>query len=122
MEDIRIERIIEPQNIVHIKEVEKNDKIKPELKQTGSENNFTKIEDSFAPEVDLDKLLEKANQMADKSNKEITFKLDTEGNPPVIVVSDKETGKVIRQIPSEEMIRLNDKMEDYIGLIFNRRY
>ncbi len=38
-----------------------------------------------------------------------------------IVITNKETGKVIRQIPSEEMVRLSDNMEEFVGMIFNGR-
>ena len=36
-----------------------------------------------------------------------------------VTVYEKDTGKVIREIPPEEFQRLNEKMEELIGLIFN---
>lgn len=36
-----------------------------------------------------------------------------------VVVSDKETGKVIREIPPKELQNLYTKLEELIGLIFN---
>jgi flagellar protein FlaG len=36
-----------------------------------------------------------------------------------VTVYEKDTGKVIREIPPEEFQRLNEKMEEVIGLIFN---
>ncbi|MBI4632682.1 MAG: flagellar protein FlaG [Deltaproteobacteria bacterium] len=38
-----------------------------------------------------------------------------------IVVSEKETGKVIREIPPKELQNLYMKMNELIGIIFNRR-
>ena len=36
-----------------------------------------------------------------------------------VVVSDQKTGKVIREIPSEELQKLYIKMNELIGMIFN---
>ena len=38
-----------------------------------------------------------------------------------VVVKDKETGEVIREMPPEELQRLHVKMEELMGLIFNDR-
>ena len=38
-----------------------------------------------------------------------------------VVVSDKDTGKVIREIPPEELQNLYVKMNELIGIIFNHR-
>ena len=122
MEDIRIEKFTGSPVTSAVQQVAESSKVKTGLTSTGSKKDEQEKETSVAPAVDMDKLVEKANQIANNSNKEITFKLDNEGDPPVIIVSDKETGSIIRQIPSEEMVRLNDKMEDFIGLIFNGRY
>ncbi len=121
MEDIRIERIAGSPAASVLPKVAGSDKIKTEL-TSAEKKDEQKKESTVVPEVNLDDLIEQANQIAYASNKEIDFRLDEEGEPPVIVVTDKETGEVIRQIPSEEMVRLNDKMEDFVGLIFNGRY
>jgi len=122
MEDIRIARITGSPVASTVPQVAGSNKVKTEI--TSSEPNIEKPEKEAkaVPEVDMDKLLEQANQIAHSNNKEINFRFDNEGDPPVIIVTDKQTGEVIRQIPSEEMVRLNDKMEDFVGLIFNGRY
>lgn len=38
-----------------------------------------------------------------------------------IVVTEKESGKVIREIPPEELQKLHMKMEELLGMIFNDR-
>lgn len=39
----------------------------------------------------------------------------------VAQLTDRETEEVIRQIPSEEILKLREKMEDIIGLLFNEK-
>jgi flagellar protein FlaG len=121
MEDIRIDRITGSPVTSAVPQVAGNAKVKTETSGETKKDNQEK-EKSVVPEVDIDKLIEQANQIASANNKEINFELGDQGDPPVIIISDKETGEVIRQIPSEEMVRLNDKMEEFVGLIFNGRY
>ncbi|KAA3617656.1 MAG: flagellar protein FlaG [Calditrichaeota bacterium] len=121
MEDIRIARIAGSPAASAVPQVAGSNKVKTEITSAETKNDHQK-DVSVVPDIDIEELVEQANQIADANNKEINFRMDNEGDPPVIIVSDKETGEVIRQIPSEEMIRLNDKMEDFVGLIFNGRY
>jgi len=43
-----------------------------------------------------------------------------EGEKLAITVVDKETGKVVREIPSKEIQQLYSKMSELAGLIFNK--
>jgi flagellar protein FlaG len=123
MEDIRIPKISGPPTATSsLPKVASGSKIKTEIASGDTKDNTQSKEPIVPVEVNLEQLVQEANQIANSNNKEINFEFDKEGDPPVIVVSDKETGEVIRQIPSEEMVRLNDNMEEFVGLIFDRRY
>lgn len=54
-----------------------------------------------------------------KSN--VTFAVDKDSGGVVISVSEAETQKLIRQIPSEEALKLLKRMNTAIGLIFNEK-
>ena len=43
------------------------------------------------------------------------------GEKIAVVVADKETGEVIREIPTKELQNLYAKMSEVAGLIFNRQ-
>jgi uncharacterized FlaG/YvyC family protein len=43
------------------------------------------------------------------------------GENIAVVVADKETGEVIREIPSKEIQNLYAKMSELAGMIFNRQ-
>ncbi len=122
MEDIRIARIAGAPAASAVPQVAGNKKVKADVASAETKDDQQQKEPSVVSEADIDKLVENANQIASAYDKEINFRVDKEGEPPVIIISDKETGEVIRQIPSEEMVRLNAKMEEIIGLIFNGRY
>jgi uncharacterized FlaG/YvyC family protein len=51
----------------------------------------------------------------------LTFSTYGKNNDQVsIIVAEKETGKVIREIPSRELQSLSTKMQELLGMIFNK--
>jgi len=66
-----------------------------------------------------------ANAIAEFLNQKVSFSYDTRIDQIVVKVIRGNTEEVIRQIPSEEMIKLitkfrQDFQNDFRGLIFNR--
>jgi flagellar protein FlaG len=50
---------------------------------------------------------------------ELSFSVDQSSDQIVVRVTDANTGKVIRQIPSEEMLRLSRNIKEMIGLFYD---
>jgi flagellar protein FlaG len=71
-------------------------------------------------ETDAQKIADKVNEHVKLFQTRLQFAYDAEKDKAKITVLDKESGKVIRQIPPEEMLSLIDKMEKIAGLIFNQ--
>lgn len=71
-------------------------------------------------EVDFEKLTESVNKFVRSVGTKLSFTFDDRTSQPVILVKDRESGDVIRQIPPEEMLALAEKLEDIAGIIFNR--
>jgi flagellar protein FlaG len=62
------------------------------------------------------------------NNRQLNFSVDEGSNKQVVKVTDAESGKVIRQIPSEEMLKLSERLQDLqtevgttVGLLFNEQ-
>jgi len=93
-------------------------KVRTEIKR---EENEEKAAQESKANVNVEEIVEKIQKRISSYNTSLEFKMDKEGKPPIVVVTDKETGQVIRQIPSEEVIQLRNRMEDLMGLIYNGR-
>ncbi len=93
-----------------------------EAQQENRINSAKEVEqkDKVLSDTERDKLIQKADNFVKALNTRITFRLDDESGSKIIV-EDKQTGKVLRQIPPEEFIDLNEKMDEIVGIIFNRR-
>jgi len=52
-------------------------------------------------------------------NKKLQFVVDHNSNEVVVKVIDKDTDKVIRELPPEELQRLHKNLREAIGLLFD---
>jgi flagellar protein FlaG len=52
-------------------------------------------------------------------NKKLQFVVDHHSNEVIVKVIDKDTDKVIRELPPEELQRLHTNLKEAIGLLFD---
>jgi flagellar protein FlaG len=52
-------------------------------------------------------------------NRKLQFVVDHSSNEVIIKVIDKETDKVIKELPPEELQRLHNNLKEAIGLLFD---
>ena len=74
------------------------------------------VEKDVAPE----KLEQVANELSDMMSlmrKGLAFKVDDNSGTHVVSVMDIDSGDVIRQIPSEEALRLAEKLSEVAGFL-----
>ena len=53
------------------------------------------------------------------SGRQLSFTFDDTSKELVVKVTDTRTGKLVRQIPSQEMLDLQDRIDSLVGVIFN---
>lgn len=85
-----------------------------------------KSKDAQAPETDISKreaeaMVDTLNEYTDALKTKLGFSLDKEAQEIVITVRNTETDEVIRQIPAEELLLIQEKMEELTGLLFNKK-
>ena len=47
--------------------------------------------------------------------------VDAETESIVARITEKKTGEVVRQIPSEDLLELKSKLEDLVGMLFDQK-
>ena len=63
------------------------------------------------PEIDTSALVEQINDFMVANSRNLQFRVDNSTNQTVITVVNPNSGEVIRQIPSEEALRLAAQMK-----------
>jgi flagellar protein FlaG len=76
--------------------------------------------------VDIEKMkaslqesLEKVNQLMRDGGRNLNFSMDEKLGGLVILVKNAETGEVVRQIPSDAVVRMAHSMDDFKGMLHN---
>ncbi len=80
-----------------------------------------KQEDKFTVE-EIEDLSKELNSYMDDLQTNLGFSIHEKIDDQVIVeITDRETGELIRQIPSEELLSIREKMAELTGLLFDQR-
>lgn len=64
-------------------------------------------------------VVQQLNQLVRELHRELHFSVDEASGDTVIKVVDRETDEVVRQIPSEEVMRLRKRLQEAAGMIFH---
>lgn len=96
----------------------------------GVASNFSEINNNNKKSVDtlmnnrreIDNALAELKRLADNSGRSLGFSKDPAVSGPVITVTDDQTGKVVRQIPVEVVVRVAHSIEKMKGLLFDKSF
>jgi flagellar protein FlaG len=68
------------------------------------------------------------SEILQTNNRQLSFSVDEDSNKQVVKVTDVVTGEMIRQIPTEEVLKLSERLQDLqldagtvVGLLFNKK-
>ena len=72
-------------------------------------------------DVQVKEAIAAANKAVAEHNSSIEFSVDPEHGTTIVRVVDTNTGDVIRQMPSEEMIQIAKVLDQFQGMLIRRR-
>lgn len=83
---------------------------------TSSERSAKTLEEN---RIALQKAIEELRAASKISGRELGFRVDNTTDRSIVTVSDAKSGKVIRQIPEEVVLRVAQSIEQLKGLLFD---
>lgn len=78
-----------------------------------------KEEEKELEREDVDKVLEFLNDSSTLFNLSLRFKIHDESSKIVVSVTNADTDEVIRQIPTQEVLDLAERLNEMVGVLFN---
>jgi flagellar protein FlaG len=72
-------------------------------------------------QLDIHRVAADIEQISQTFNKRLQFVVDHQSQEVFVKVIDKNTDKVIKVLPPEELQRLHRKLKETIGLLFNEK-
>ncbi|GAC20844.1 flagellar protein FlaG [Paraglaciecola arctica] len=89
------------------------------------------IEEQESIDVSAEQIENAVSQLSEfvkNNSRQLNFSVDEGSNKQVVKVTDSESGKIIRQIPTEEVLKLSERLQDLqtevgtaVGLLFNKQ-
>ena len=95
-------------------EVKNLEKIRKEVQENTKE--IQKISNE-----ELKKIIEEIRKKLDYLNKYLKIEIDQDLEIPIVKILEKETNRVIRQIPPEYLLELMKKIDQLLGILIDER-
>lgn len=86
------------------------------VNSTGNNSQSTDSAKNIS-EKDVKEAAEKIQDFVSMSNNQIQFSVDSDSGTPVVKIVDASSDKVIRQIPSEEVLAIAKALDKLQGLL-----
>ncbi len=99
--------------------VQRQQEISQNINTTNSE--VRNRQDKKEIQQHLNNTVKKLNEQMDSLNINIKFGFNDKIDTMFVDVTEKNTGRLIRKIPSEETMKLAEKMKEIIGMIFDQK-
>ena len=89
----------------------------------------SRVREPAAPKVEFDprkmqqelqEAVERLNKMMESGKRGLGFSVDNKINVTVVTVKDSNTGEVVRQLPSEAVLRVAHRIEDLKGILYSK--
>lgn len=73
------------------------------------------------PREDMKNLVERFRSQVQSIQRDLSFSVDDSTGDVVVKVIDGDSGTVVRQIPSEEILRLTERLDEMRSLMFEAK-
>ena len=83
-----------------------------DVKVSSMEGDKDKNETVLDNTLQLDEAVKKVSDFLNTQNRDLLFNVDEQTQRTVVTVKDSSSGEVIRQIPSEEVLKLADRIQE----------
>ena len=69
----------------------------------------------------LQEAVRSLNQQLESTKTGLGFSIDKSLNTPVVIVTNAQTGEVVRKIPTEQVLQMAHSIDDMKGLLLNAK-
>lgn len=107
---------------IQLKEVQELSKAEKE-KNVGSEQEVQNLQEEMyaIKEEDMQRFVEDVNEVLIPSKRHVQFEYHDDLNEYYVVVVDDESKEVVREVPSKKLMDMYAAMNEFIGLLFDKK-
>lgn len=93
-------------------------------KQNSADSNDTRSNKS----LNIESAVSEISDFLQSTNRQLSFSVDEKSDRQIVKVTDSESGEIIRQIPSEDVLALSERIKELqsdvgsaVGVLFNKQ-
>lgn len=93
-------------------------------KQNSADNSDTRSSKS----LNIESAVSEISDFLQSTNRQLSFSVDEKSDRQIVKVTDSESGEIIRQIPSEDVLALSERIKELqsdvgsaVGVLFNKQ-
>ena len=86
-----------------------------------SQDKAEKTKSSEPVSINVHKAIDKLNKLAESQKKDVSFSIDEASESQVIKVFKTQTGELIKQFPSEQILAMRARIRNNTGLLFDSK-
>jgi flagellar protein FlaG len=87
--------------------------------ESGQQNGAPSQHKGHLSEKELAAAVQELNAAMKVVNTNLSFSIDNITKQTVVTVTDAQTHEIIRQIPTEEMLKVSDRIAELLGVMFD---
>lgn len=92
-----------------------------EIKESIPKEIEKDLDDKKVSKEELEKAINQLNELLKPTYTSVQFKLHDKTHSYYAVLVDRSTNEVIKEIPSKKMLDIYAAMQDFLGLIFDKK-
>lgn len=96
------------------------EEVKPTVEEEG-QAEVGEQREQVADQEQVSQALEKVNESLNLLNRRMEFRVHESTNRIMVRVIDKETNKVVKEIPPEKFLDMAAKLQDLVGLLVDQK-
>lgn len=93
----------------------------PPEKSAATDQDKTQQSSAVASQNDVDTAVSGLKSKLQNDHRNLDFSVDDSTGEVVVKVIDGESGKLVRQIPTEEVLKLSKQLDDFRSLMFEAK-
>ncbi|WP_144948876.1 flagellar protein FlaG [Pseudomonas oryzihabitans] len=93
----------------------------PPEKSAATDQDKTQQSSAAASQNDVDTAVSGLKSKLQNDHRNLDFSVDDSTGEVVVKVIDGESGKLVRQIPTEEVLKLSKQLDDFRSLMFEAK-
>jgi flagellar protein FlaG len=125
--ELTTNKFVQPSVEQNVKDTEReNQSVQAKVVELSAENK--EQASSVQRDLTIEDAVTQISDFVQANNRQLNFSIDEGSEKQVVKVTDADSGEVIRQIPSEEVLRLSERLKNLqsevgaaVGVFFNKQ-